>query len=561
MKHYLLKDCLLKDWGLLLLCLGVLTVSGLVAVDAAQAAVLNVPSDYAQINAAVQACAAGDTVLVAAGTWNDCVHPTEGIGSTPACVIMKSGVTLRGAGPDQTIIDAQGLGRGVFIELVDNCRVENLQITGAFAEIFGAGILARQVDATVEVTDVRVTNCTDGGVILINNSSPTLRRVTMDNNAAKQGGGLAIEENSSPRIIDSVVDQNQAPSGAGVFIRNNCVPVFSGTIVSNNTTTASNTYGGGVSVQSSTPTFTNCQILDNTANGFGGGVAFSDNAGGLMEDCLVQGNDTFNSNGQGGGVFTSLSDPTLRRVVIAENTASGYFGEGGGLFISFNPAPLVENCTIAANACGTNGVAGGVWVEWFATPTIDKCIISGSTAGQGISCSSATPVVSCSNIYGNAGGDALCGTDGGGNFAADPLFCGTAGYEYNLTAASLCAPGNHPDGLCGGALIGALAAGCGESAVPLPDAAELVLGNHPNPFNPRTTIFWDLPAAGPAHLRIFDLAGRLVQERTWSELPQGRGQFQWNGQDRLGRELSSGVYLYRLDAGSLSLSRRMSLIR
>ncbi len=544
---------------LILLAL-VSTIGGLSA-GTATAAVLNVPGDYSQIHAAVQACAAGDTVLVAAGTYNDCTHPTEGAGTTPACVIMKSGVTLRGAGPELTIIDAQGLGRGVFLELVANCRVENLQVAGAFAAIYGAGLLIRDVDSTVEVNDVRVTNCTDGGVICINNSSPTLRRVVMDNNSAKQGGGLAIEENSSPHIIDCVVDLNQAPSGAGVFMRNGCAPVIEGTTVSNNTTTASNTYGGGISIQSSTPTMTNCQILDNTANGFGGGVAFSDNAGGLMEDCLVKGNDTFNPNGQGGGVFTSLSDPTLRRVTIVENTASGFFGEAGGLFISFNPAPLVENCTIANNACGPNGNAGGVWVEWFATPTIDKCIISGSTAGLGISCSSATPVVSCSNIFGNAGGDALCGTDAGGNFSADPLFCGTLGYEYNLTASSPCAPGNHPGGACDGALIGAMAAGCGETAVPLPGAVELGLGNHPNPFNPSTTIFWDLPAAGPARLAIYDLSGRLVHERLWTAIASGRGQFQWNGQDRQGRSLSSGIYLYRLDAGTLSLSKRMSLIR
>ena len=101
----------------------------------ASGGVLNVPGDYAQINDAVQACAPGDTVLVAAGTWHDCTHPTEGPGTTPASVIMKSGVTLRGAGPDQTIIDAQSLGRGIFIEAVSDCRVENMRVTGAFASV------------------------------------------------------------------------------------------------------------------------------------------------------------------------------------------------------------------------------------------------------------------------------------------------------------------------------------------------------------------------------------------------------------------------------------------
>ncbi len=534
---------------------------GLISSGNVFAGVLHVPGDYSQIHAAVQACAVGDTVLVAAGTFNDCTHPTEGAESTPACVIMKTGVTLRGAGIDQTIIDAQDLGRGIFIENVANCRVENLQVTKADAEYFGAGILAREVGATVTITDVRVTDCADGGVILINNSSPTLLRVTMDHNAAKQGGGLAIEENSSPTITDCIVANNSAPSGAGVFIRSTCSPVLTGCTVRNNTISAVNTNGGGISVQSSDPTFSHCEILENTADGYGGGIAFADNSQGLMEDCLIQGNNNTYVDGMGGGIFTSQSNPTLRRVIVAGNSASGYRGKSGGIHISFNPAPSIENCTIVANSCGTTGQGGGITVEWFATPAIDKCIISGSTSGEGIFCDNATPVVSCTNIYGNAGGNAICGTDGGGNFSADPLFCDAAGMKYGLTSGSPCAPGNHPSGLCDGNLIGALGTGCGESPAPLPGHKELSLGNHPNPFNPRTTIFFNLPQAGPATLRIFDLAGRLLQEQTWDRLPQGRSEFQWNGTDLHGRALSSGVYLYRVDTKDQSLSRRMSLIR
>ncbi len=556
----------------------ILTITaGLAGTNPVAAAVLNVPGDYSLINDAVQACAAGDTVLVAAGTYYDCTHPTEGAGSIPACVIMKSGVTLRGAGPDATIIDAQTLGRGIFIELVDNCRVENLQVTNAYAAIYGAGLLIRNVAASVEVTDVRVTACTDGGVICITNSSPTLRRVTMDNNSAKQGGGLAIEESSSPLVIDCVIDRNQAPSGAGIFMRNNCAPVISGSLIANNSITASNTYGGGIAVQSSTPTITNCTIEGNTANGFGGGIAFTDASSGLLEDCLIQGNDNTNTNGQGGGVFASQSDPVFRRLVIAGNSASGFFGKGGGVHISFNPAPTLENCTIVENSCGSSGSGGGLAIEWFATPALDKCIVANSAVGEAIFCDNATPTVSCSDIFGNAGGDALCGTDGGGNFSADPLFCGipgaagtnaglalfpAAGAAWGLADASPCAPGNHPDGLCAGALIGALGTGlCQTSAADLPPAADLVLGNQPNPFNPRTTIFFELTTPGPATLSIYNLAGQLLQQRTWPDLPRGRHEFIWTGLDRQGRTQGSGVYLYRLETRDQSRSRRMSLIR
>ncbi len=536
-------------------------VSGLLCTGFAFAGVLHVPGDYDQIHDAVQACADGDTVLVAAGTYYDCTHPTEGPESTPACVIMKSGVTLRGAGQDQTIIDAQVLGRGIFIENVANCRVENLRITHAFADIYGAGILMRQVGPTVEINDVQVTACTDGGIICINNSSPTLRRVTMDNNEAKHGGGLAIEESSSPQIIDCMVDNNQAPVGAGVFIRQDCAPIFSGTTVQNNTINADWGNGGGISVQSSTPTITNCMIINNTGLGYGGGIAFLDNAAGLVEDSLIKGNNAAYTYSQGGGIASSASNPTLRRLVIVDNSASGFFAEGGGLDISFTPAPTLENCTIVGNSTSGNGFGGGMSIQWGANPIIDKCIISGSTAGQGIYCTSSTPVVSCTNIHGNAGGDEICGSDNGGNFSADPLFCGTEGLEYNLTSASPCAPGNHPSGECNGELIGALAAGCGESPTPMPELEGLTLGNHPNPFNPRTTIFFEMPQAGPATLRIYDLAGRLIETKTWDSLPQGRTEIRWNGLDRQGRALSSGVYLYRLDTRDHSLSRRMSLIR
>ncbi len=192
---------------------------------------------------------------------------------------------------------------------------------------------------------------------------------------------------------------------------------------------------------------------------------------------------------------------------------------------------------------------------------IDRCIIAGSTAGQGIYCSGATPVISCSNVWGNAGGDDICGTDGGGNFSSDPLFCGTVERPYNLQDASPCAPGNHPDGLCDGELIGAAAAGCGSSPVPQALLSDLVLGNQPNPFNPRTTIFFELPESGPAHLRIFDLAGRLVTDHSWSDLPAGRTTFEWNGKDLHGRSVTSGIYFYRVDTRNQSRTKRMSLIR
>jgi len=548
----------------------ILSLTALV-VTPAVAGTLHVPGDYAQIHDAVQACAAGDTVLVAAGTYNDCTHPTEGPESTPACVIMRSGVTLIGAGPDATILDAQGLGRGIFIEFVENCRVENLQVTGAFADIYGAGILIRNVGSTVSVTDCRVTLNGDGGVVCINEAHPVLTRLILDHNSAKQGGGLAVEENSSPQIVDCMIDTNDAPSGAGIFMRTGCSPTITGCTIINNVITAEYGNGGGIAVQNSSPTISDCNISFNSTLGYGGGVAFVEGASGSITDCLIQGNDAAGDYSEGGGLATSQSDPVVENLVIVDNECSGFYAEGGGIALVFSPYPSIVGCTIVGNRVDDGGggsLGGGIYMKLGADANIERCIIAGSTYGQGIYCYEddwtppPVPVISCTNVWGNAGGDDLCGTDNGGNFSADPLFCGTVGSEYNLQATSPCAPGNHPGGLCDGALIGALSAGCGGSPAPLPQITGITLGNRPNPFNPRTSIFFELPQAGPAHLRIYDLAGRLVTQHSWDEVPaQQRVEFQWNGLNNTGRAVPSGVYLYRVDSRELSTSRRMSLVR
>ncbi|HPF70067.1 MAG TPA: right-handed parallel beta-helix repeat-containing protein [Candidatus Krumholzibacteria bacterium] len=524
------------------------------------AAVRHVPAQYAQIQSAMVAAAPGDTVLVAAGTYFDCTHPTEGAGSTPACVIMASGVTLRGAGVDATIIDAQSLGRGIFIENVSGCRVENLQVRAAYAAIYGAGILVRNAGATVAVTDVKVTQCTDGGVICINSASPTLTRVEISHNAAKQGGGLAIEESSSPQVVDCNIHHNSAPSGAGVFIRTNCAPVIDGCTIADNTITADFGNGGGIAAQNAAPVITGCTITGNTTLGYGGGVAFVQGATGLMEDCRIEGNDAAGTYSLGGGVAVSQSSPTLRGLVIVNNSCTGFYAEGGGLDISFTPAPVLENCTIASNATSANGFGGGMSVQFGAAPSVTRCIIAGATAGQAIYCLAATPVVACSDLWGNAGGDAVCGTDGGGNFSLDPQFCDAGAGSFGLQGTSPCAPGNH-GGSCAAEVVGALPAGCGASPVPMPAVAGLVVGCQPNPFNPATTVWFEQAVAGPVQVDIYDVRGRRVDGRTFADAPAGRTSFTWRGVDDQGRLLPSGVYLCRVSTARDVSTRRMSLIR
>ncbi len=85
---------------------------------------------------------------------------------------------------------------------------------------------------------------------------------------------------------------------------------------------------------------------------------------------------------------------------------------------------------------------------------------------------------------------------------------------------------------------------------------------YPNPFNPRTTIAFDNPAQAAVSLRVFDLAGRLVNVLINGEVvSQGRNEVVWGGRDMAGRVVSAGVYFYRLEAGNFSQTKGMVLVK
>ncbi|MBU0740889.1 S8 family serine peptidase [bacterium] len=89
-----------------------------------------------------------------------------------------------------------------------------------------------------------------------------------------------------------------------------------------------------------------------------------------------------------------------------------------------------------------------------------------------------------------------------------------------------------------------------------------LLGNAPNPFNPRTVIAFELSSAQAPLLAIFDLRGREVRRLLDGRaLPAGRHQVAWDGRDAAGRALASGLYLYRFTAEGVVQEAKMLLTR
>lgn len=85
--------------------------------------------------------------------------------------------------------------------------------------------------------------------------------------------------------------------------------------------------------------------------------------------------------------------------------------------------------------------------------------------------------------------------------------------------------------------------------------------NYPNPFNPATEIAFDLPRAGHVLLQVYNINGRLVATLVNGSMTAGRHTIEWAGRDASGREVTSGVYFYRLETSTASLTRKMLLLR
>ena len=89
----------------------------------------------------------------------------------------------------------------------------------------------------------------------------------------------------------------------------------------------------------------------------------------------------------------------------------------------------------------------------------------------------------------------------------------------------------------------------------------LTLSNHPNPFNSSTTISFTIPEPSQIDLSVYDIGGRLVNTLLRSRADGGYHSLVWDGTDRFGNSVSSGVYIYRIKVDEYNQSRRMLLLK
>lgn len=299
------------------------------------------------------------------------------------------------SGPDVTIIDGQTWGRGFLFQNGEG----------------PSSVLSR----------VTIQNCLgsdEGGGIYCVGASPTISNNIIRWCSANGPGGGVYCFDASPTISDNAIEGNYA-----------------------------GTYGGGIYCYNSSPTISYNSISDGRASR-GGGI-FCLNANPSIVNNVICGNGV---DSYGGGIYCESSSPTTDRNVICGNTAP----RGGGVAIRSGSSPTISNSTITGNSGSFDG--GGILFNGGAVP-VSNTIVAFSISGQGMVCFTGGPILVNCDVYGNAGGDALCGGDGGGNVSVDPLFCDATNGLYYLFRDSPCL--NNP----GYGQIGVFGAGCGPTAV------------------------------------------------------------------------------------------------
>jgi len=270
-----------------------------------------------------------------------------------------------------------------------------------------------------------------GGGMYNNYSSPTLTNVSFSGNQAARGGGM-YNDKSSPTLTNVTFSDNHTGDegvGGGMFNFNNSSPTLTNVTFSGNTATYC---GGMLNYSNSRPALTNVSFSGNTTTNSGGGMCNGATSSPTLTNVTFSGNSAY----YGGGMSNdSYSSPTLTDVTFSGNTATN---SGGGMF-NGDSSTTLTNVTFSGNTASDRG--GGMF-NAGGSPTLTNVILWGDSAPNGseIYNDNSTPTIAYSDVQGcggsGSGWNSACGTDGGGNLDADPVFVDAANGNLHLQDTS-----------------------------------------------------------------------------------------------------------------------------
>jgi len=470
----------------------------------AVAATLNVPNEHPDLESALQAALVGDIVEIAPGIY------VENNLRVPAGIT----ITGTGAGPGDVVIDAEGGGRILLLEGLE-------QLTSIRNITFKNGRASG--DNSYDQS---------GGAIFCSNSQAELLNCDFIANEADSHGGAVRCSNSSPLIFNCNFSDNSAPAGGGGAIA--C------------------SYG-------SSPMLQECMFSNNAA-AWGGALSCRGGSSPTVDEGTFDSNTAAGSVALGGAVFADHEARlSFNKSTFCDNSAS----HGGALTALISSEAHLLNCTVAGNTALQDG--GGLFLH-NAISQITATLITFNEGSSIATSGSSQPQISCTDIYGNTLGDWIDGIEGQdsihGNLSIDPQFCsrvpGDKG-RFFLNEGSPAAQGGLD---C--ELMGSKPVGCNllSDAGPVPSYSGLgQVSVWPNPFNPRTSVEFEIEQAQHVRVSVFNLQGALVRILADREFDGGAQSIQWNGDDAAGRSIGSGIYIVVVEGRQDRQTRKITMLK
>lgn len=354
-------------------------------------------------------------------------------------------------------------------------------------------------------------------------------------------------------------------------------------------TRGTSSQGGGISCFDSELLITNVTISLSTAT-HGGGL-YSDNSVLTLKEVEVLNNSVFaGDGGGGGGLCFDNSIVELQYVVISWNNVTSRFGEanGGGIYSENSNVSLINSVVSNNHAFAMGEYGEGLYFLQSSTRLLNTIVWNNGAHETdnriyfNAQDSSEYLLIAFSDVQ---GGLESIWTDSVGtihwmenNIDTDPLYLDSDSGDYHLSDVSPCVDaGTAIYTWEGDTLVNLM---LHEYASIAPDMGRyeyhpllhvknrginpqtyLLLQNFPNPFNPSTTISYDLQEQSEVSLTIYDISGREVAILKHQEQPAGHYQTQWSGVDELGNPVSNGVYFARLQAGLYSKTIKMVYLK